>query len=49
MNKPAIFFVAVMLLCAGVLVLSKAGRWMDAGDPNNQSEANKIADKNNKA
>ena len=44
MNKPAIFFVAVMLLCAGVLVLFKAGRWMDAGDPNNQSAANKIAD-----
>ena len=44
MSKPTIFFMAVMLLFAGVLVLSKAGRWMDAGDPNNQSEVNKIAD-----
>ncbi|MBT4011038.1 MAG: hypothetical protein HOF15_01850, partial [Planctomycetaceae bacterium] len=44
MNKPAIFFVAIMLLCAGVLVLFKAGRWLDAADPNNQSEEKKIAD-----
>jgi cytochrome oxidase Cu insertion factor (SCO1/SenC/PrrC family) len=44
MIKPAMFFLAIALLVAGVLLLRKTGHWLDARDPNNQSEENEIAD-----
>ncbi|MEC7566453.1 MAG: SCO family protein [Planctomycetota bacterium] len=44
MSRTAAFFLALMFIVAGVLVIFKADSWWTSADPNRQSETTKLED-----